>query len=1147
VLTGEVADNLRNMEGLTLKEGCDDSLVLRSFSFGKDVDPDSDDPENSELKELGITEQCIPASIIADTNQTFEVQLRSTIQNMQYKTCLHWQDCATESDGLCITGVSQCDGSTFQLFWKEVTGNTNGFETLGNAQVNGEKFKLYTSKSEAITNPENFIQFYYISTIGFAERDEQDGNSDYVYGSEEGDADSVDSKIMADSADIVDEDAKIRNMVSFKQDSEYNFFTTQYSGSGTEEEYQWTFLEIPALMDVQIDCTQGKVIQSLTKSERSFAWTCVEVAGLTSTGGCFERVSLEASLSNLEEIRFLEVNCGAQAAMQALDFEVNALSKNIRMKARCCPLAALPVALVPTTEFSEDEDAFEGKYCSTGLDDSGRPKFEQVLNFINVDAEVTGKLEYNRAAGKWCLESTESEESESSCVEQDVVHPLDFGSDKEFQGTSKSLYVLPMLDFNSQFVGVGTVGLTTPKPEITKWTSPPALLRFAADDPQYRPECKDEYHPGSGTFEREKMNDVAKELWEKGENSNGLTNRQENPCAWIWSEDPNTAADGAAVGLGWKPRRQINSNGRFEDSEFEGDSNGVTYRTVKGCADREVSRLQALGKRNAAFGLSDTARKLFFGISLDTMTYFIDQKQETFGFGIGLGIGSLWLRYLTQLTNHVIEYGLGLGQTLSNKQYGSSDSNDCLTLQHGLARMFCDLHCIRDAVKAGDAAILSSLQKATEVINNNTNRLLEFYLSEDQGADTVTGLLESQKVIVEGMSKSFVEMRQMLQTHLHPMAASATTRSINTFLASTAKTDVTNIHSSGNVSNLSFQLDHLASKVKTLHSTLSHTLSSHKASASQSVSDRTGEYVTTMMQVVKAKVHTLGIYKNAALKSKERQHWLRSHSTTSVKELLLEMQDEFHEDTMKLAMDSIDKTWWMLRSKLDMYFDVMEEYWGAFKSALVALDEYTDRCSMSFSGLKSSYAKSARANEKSHNVLKDVWAHVNPMAGLLVSQVLDTEIFKTFATRDISVINATKVLQQLPKAAVCTEVQTNALKNRRAQGDSHPGKALAMTLESVVSTNKSDAPDLMMKAVEKALQDGLFGQMLQQFAVLFEQMDMLVERFHSGGLGNPPNEEVLQDSKQRMLEMLETHGAAKNLTVEKLLRDWTNSHCHEAN
>ena len=53
-------------------------------------------------------------------------------------------------------------------------------------------------------------------------------------------------------------------------------------------------------------------------------------------------------------------------------------------------------------------------------------------------------------------------------------------------------------------------------------------------------------------------------------------------------------------------------------------------------------------------------------------------------------------------------------------------------------------------------------------------------------------------------------------------------------------------------------------------------------------------------------------------------------------------------------------------------------------------------------------------------------------------QVLDTEIFKTFATRDISVINATKVLQLLPTAALCTEVQTTALNNRRAQGHQGP-------------------------------------------------------------------------------------------------------------
>lgn len=39
----------------------------------------------------------------------------------------------------------------------------------------------------------------------------------------------------------------------------------------------------------------------------------------------------------------------------------------------------------------------------------------------------------------------------------------------------------------------------------------------------------------------------------------------------------------------------------------------------------------------------------------------------------------------------------------------------------------------------------------------------------------------------------------------------------------------------------------------------------------------------------------------------------------------------------------------------------------------------------------------------------------------------------------------------------------------------------------------------MQAAVASALQKGLFGQMLQQIWVLFDEMDMLVERFQSEG------------------------------------------------
>ena len=40
-----------------------------------------------------------------------------------------------------------------------------------------------------------------------------------------------------------------------------------------------------------------------------------------------------------------------------------------------------------------------------------------------------------------------------------------------------------------------------------------------------------------------------------------------------------------------------------------------------------------------------------------------------------------------------------------------------------MARMFCDLHCIRDVVQKGDAAILSSLQNGVKTIQQDMFRV----------------------------------------------------------------------------------------------------------------------------------------------------------------------------------------------------------------------------------------------------------------------------------------------------------------------------------------------------------------------------------------------------------------------------------------
>ena len=60
------------------------------------------------------------------------------------------------------------------------------------------------------------------------------------------------------------------------------------------------------------------------------------------------------------------------------------------------------------------------------------------------------------------------------------------------------------------------------------------------------------------------------------------------------------------------------------------------------------------------------------------------------------------------------------------------DSNaDCDPLQFGLARLFCDVHCVRDAVVRGDREIITNVEAAT----NYTNKHLDALISWSHTAD----------------------------------------------------------------------------------------------------------------------------------------------------------------------------------------------------------------------------------------------------------------------------------------------------------------------------------------------------------------------------------------------------------------------------
>lgn len=304
------------------------------------------------------------------------------------------------------------------------------------------------------------------------------------------------------------------------------------------EAFQWTLDELAGFSEAHIDCGSGHVIQDLRKTdtwmrsvdthtsqmcamplcvffaccksvcvglfevawtcfsqgcqpkpptkEVELFWTCSQVAGL---GSCVELTSSDAQADSLEALRFLKLDCGENAAMQSLEFESNSISYSLRLKAKCCSLAKLPVVLNVTEDFSSDfydgdlipVAASEGIYCPTGLDESGRPTFAQSFSFKPDESQPQNTLQYNRAVGEWCLGT--------SCVEADVVHPLDLG-----ESVFGDLQVMPFFNFDAKFVGQGVVPLSPPDSSgsVQRWQTPPRLLTFATEDPVYHPECKDE-------------------------------------------------------------------------------------------------------------------------------------------------------------------------------------------------------------------------------------------------------------------------------------------------------------------------------------------------------------------------------------------------------------------------------------------------------------------------------------------------------------------------------------------------------------------------------------------------------------------------------------------------------------------------------
>eukprot|EP00928_Gymnodinium_smaydae_P042991 TRINITY_DN288_c0_g1_i6.p1 TRINITY_DN288_c0_g1~~TRINITY_DN288_c0_g1_i6.p1 ORF type:complete len:1098 (-),score=245.46 TRINITY_DN288_c0_g1_i6:143-3436(-) len=787
------------------------------------------------------------------------------------------------------------------------------------------------------------------------------------------------------------------------------------------------------LAAARIECGKGQALTSLKLEGDKFVYKCSYMAGM---GACVmgQTEQVETSSGNFDALRYHSATCPSGEVLQSLITEESTGGAWMRIRYFCCQLGGLPIALLPTGQFATtigERKAFkeyEGIYCPSKRDASGRLTFQRATTFQNVQGTAMS-LTYNRDETKWCINDL--------CIDSLVAHPL------ELQNQPDSVWqITPFNDFDGVFSDEPPPPHGPPAPR-----KKPALIVFGATQPEYAAECRDEVTPGQEGFDLDKMN------------KEGMALPEGNPCRLLaggWEE-------GEGIGTSYWTTHAYASGSSVESGA------GTTYDSVRGCGDREISR--DLKAANWDWNTNLEGLALDKGLSIADMVCGVlpDVEVAPLGIGAEMNIGEMCSTIVDVIGDVA---GFGLEQDMIWKGWGmeKDDNADCNSMQHGFSRIFCDLHCIRDAIKQGDKAILKSLEGAAMVMGQNTQLLLDYYSGTFE--DTIiTMQMEEQKKKEEeakamhlSFRDMFVEMGRTLQsgvTSTDPASKSTALRALDTFAARFSRSSSAQL---GNASDLE---NRLLAEAEALRATvaLSNT-AKEKGNTAAMTAQRVASSLTHLQKVLKARQHVLGVYRTSAVEKKQRQRKLaRSRAATAADAI-----DEVRSLAASSALVSMDKSWWSIRETLDSYLETAADQSTAYGTAFALLDGYTVGCTAGFNDLQKAYNHAQITEKAAHAQLRRTWHKVSEELGLLAAKIEDANVFAQLARLDASSVRL-------------ADVGTN--------------KSL------ICSGSDADAMSAAVAALKTASKGGFVQQTVLQLRDVFSEVPMLVDRFKSGAMRSP--------------------------------------------
>lgn len=721
------------------------------------------------------------------------------------------------------------------------------------------------------------------------------------------------------------------------------------------------------LSDAPIYCPEGMILTDLNAASEHLRYSCGSVAGL---GSCVEGFTPQADVrdwTQFQTLGSLSVVCSQDALLNGFHFEFSEGGRWIRFRYTCCHASGAPMAIVPSSAGSVP--SIEGHHCPVGKDASGRLIYKNENN--------NNRLQFNPQVGKWCIGS--------SCTGVDgTVVPIGLSSStfditaiSDFDGTFEGKGVPKTGRSNAAALKARLRGIKTPRrPKAPKV---PKLETFTPEEPTFAAECMDYNRLWASIQESYKDAD--------GTVTPHMNQLKAEPVYDLSETNPCEVAGGVS-----------GTRGKIGGGDGRSTGEKMSYTELDACSARVITRGLEQAKRelysaifDKVMDVADKSVDLICDVppNIDTAPMGLGSEQQPEDWCTD---GKDLQKSMILMTNY--QGGIGFANYIYD--VAAEDSADCDPIQAGLDRLFCDVHCVRDAVVRGDRAILRNMKSATEVTNNNVKKMAEWSVAANRAEtgwlaaklDTTEerlsiGIQLVQEALDNQNTAALQEAQEVSSSMLRELAGFADAASVNTMSRRVA-VDALEEYLRGmplkgevNTSSASTALRQL----EVLHAKLSTV---GRTSKMKVLALNFQREAANLQILAKKQLEILGVY--------------RDHSNLT-RGTVRTWQDATRQHELRNSLVQVDFLWWQLRSNLDAYLEVAELQTKALVSALSTIESY-EHCKTNLGQVQQSYAQSLKARDMGHAVLRQTWHESEILLGEMAALIVDGELFKIFVDNE---------------------------------------------------------------------------------------------------------------------------------------------------